>query len=562
MLLLFLVGALSVGIVGVYSYFQAKHAILNRTLDQLTSIRVIKKSQIASFFGERVSMLNLLSAFFRAGPSGAVPSNTLPDSVVGYFGQIYYSDSSGVVRKAFDTKGPGITDSMLLAHIASLRQDIQASGSAQVSDLFWDAPEDSLPVCLIGAPVHPSQGYRTSILVLETDVRQINNIMLEKSRENGLGRSGEAYLVGPDRLMRSNSRFIPNSVLRTKVNTISVNRAFSDQTGSAIIDDYRTVPCLSSFSRLEVPGLPWVIIAEIDYDEAMIPIVSIRNDLVLISLVILLLVFSLAQFLSRTITQPLIRLKNATAGIGEGRFDIRVEATSHDEIGILSNTFNDMAGQLEQERNRRMTALFDGQELERQRIARELHDGLGQMLVALKLKFENAVGADDATPLEQLPALRNDFRRIIEEVRQVSYDLAPTGLAEFGLESSLTLLCREIRKNSSVRTEFASHGNFDGLPEKTRNYLFRIVQEALNNSVRHSGASNIYVHLMESPGQVVLIVEDDGKGFDPNQDPGNGLQNMRERARLLGGTLDLETAPGAGTTIRVKIPKKLGDHGE
>jgi methyl-accepting chemotaxis protein len=183
--------------------------------------------------------------------------------------------------------------------------------------------------------------------------------------------------------MRRNSKFIPYSVLRTKVNTISVKNAFGNRTGSAIIDDYRTVPCLSSYSRLNIPGLNWVILAEIDYKEAMIPIISIRNDLLLISLIISLFIFSLAQIISRTITQPVIKLKNAAVKIGEGHFDIRLNSTSKDEIGVLSRSFDEMTSQLKSERNKRMTALYDGQELERQRISRELRDGLGQKLVAL-----------------------------------------------------------------------------------------------------------------------------------------------------------------------------------
>jgi signal transduction histidine kinase len=175
----------------------------------------------------------------------------------------------------------------------------------------------------------------------------------------------------------------------------------------------------------------------------------------------------------------------------------------------------------------------------------------------VKLKFENCISMEKEARDPSLPELRKDFVRIIEEVRKVSYDLAPSGITEFGLDASLKMLCSEIRKHSCIHTEFTSFGNFDALPSKTRNYLFRIAQETLNNAVKHSGASKIYLHLTESAENVVLMTEDNGSGFDPGKAAGTGLQNMRERARLLGGTFDLEAVPGTGTTIRVKVPKIL-----
>ena len=403
-----------------------------------------------------------------------------------------------------------------------------------------------------------SLGTTIGTLALGISISEINNIMLDKSRENGLGASGESYLVGDDYLMRSNSRFIPNSVLKTRVNTLSVKNAFADKTGSAIIDDYRTIPVLSSYSRLDLPGLDWAVVAEIDYDEAMIPINSIRNDLVLIAIVISILIFSIAHLISKSISQPIIKLKNATTRIAKGEFGIRVDSHDHDEIGVLSGAFNEMAIQLETERNSRMTALYDGQEIERQRISRELHDGLGQMLVAMKIKYENSIVPDLTKQTESLPELREDFTRIIEEVRKVSYDLAPAGFTEFGLDKAMKLLCSELSKHGGIDIEYSSFGKFEHVPLKVRNYLFRIAQEGLNNAIKHSGAGKIHVQLTETSGYLILMLEDNGKGFEPGVHSGNGLYNMKERARLLGGTFGLETAPGKGTTIRVKIPEEHG----
>ena len=210
----------------------------------------------------------------------------------------------------------------------------------------------------------------------------------------------------------------------------------------------------------------------------------------------------------------------------------------------------------------RMSALYDGQELERQRISRELHDGLGQMLVALKMKIENSSCINIEKDGVFLEEFRQGFKHTIEEVRRVSYDLAPAGLYDFKMDVALKMLCEELYRDSGIKVEFSCYGAFIDVPEKIKNYLFRIAQEALNNAIRHSHADHIEVHLSESQENLILMVEDNGKGFrySPESEfSGNGLYNMKERARLLGGSFDLESSPGKGTMIRVKIPKKSSD---
>ena len=116
-------------------------------------------------------------------------------------------------------------------------------------------------------------------VLLEISGDAINNIMLESSPENGLGTTGESYLVGRDYLMRSTSRFISNSFLKTKVMTEGAINAFKNGEGSSVIRDYRNIPVLSSYRKINISELNWVILAEIDLAEAMIPIYSIRNNI-------------------------------------------------------------------------------------------------------------------------------------------------------------------------------------------------------------------------------------------------------------------------------------------
>jgi signal transduction histidine kinase len=326
-----------------------------------------------------------------------------------------------------------------------------------------------------------------------------------------------------------------------------------------LIDDYRTVSCLSSYDRISVSGLNWAIIAEIDYDEAMIPIVSLRNDIVFLSLVICVLLLSIAQFISRTITNPIIKLKNAALMIGEGNLNININPKSNDEIGLLTEAFNTMTMQLKDERLKRMSALYDGQEMERQRISRELHDGLGQKLIAIKLQLESTSKQNADETKTTIDEVKVDFLKIIDEVRQISNNLAPNILNESGIDVSLKNLCESINRTTKIDIELSVFGDYSTNDPKVKFYIYRIAQEALNNAIKHSGATKIQIQLLGNTDSIILVLEDNGKGFVYDSNfctPSNGIYNMKERARLLNGTLDIETEPLSGTTIRLKIPKQ------
>jgi hypothetical protein len=307
-----------------------------------------------------------------------------------------------------------------------------------------------------------------------------------------------------------------------------------------------------------MPGINWAIAAEIDYSEAMVPIKSIRNDIVFLSLVICVFLFSISHFISRTITNPIVKLKNAAQQIGKGDLDVTLNPKSDDEIGLLTLAFNTMVLQLKEERLKRMSALYDGQEMERQRISRELHDGLGQKMVAIKLQLESTSKQTPDEIKETIKEVKESFLTTIDEVRQISNNLAPNILNESGIDIALQNLCNSFTKTTTAEIELSVFGDYDTSNSKIKFYIYRIAQEALTNSIKHSEASRIQLQLIGNSENIILIIEDNGKGFDYTSNfctPCNGIYNMKERARLLNGALDIETEPSTGTTIRLKIPK-------
>jgi len=404
-----------------------------------------------------------------------------------------------------------------------------------------------------------------SLCLTDINFSQIDRIMLDTNQVNGLGKSGEIYLVDSDFAMKSKSRFFPNTNNQIKVETNAVKKALIEGCGTLISTDYRGILCLSSFDKLSVKGLSWVIVAEIDYEEAIIPINILRNDLIFVSVIILILIFSIAQVISSDIISPIVKFKKAALKIGEGDFDTKVDIKSENEFGVLALTFNQMidnikknTSELVDEKAKRISALYDGQEFERHRISRELHDGLAQELIAIKMSLENLISKKEFVNAKKINELKIQVNHSIDELRKISTDLAPSGILEFGFEIAIRNLCNQIQKSSGVQIDFSWFGNFEHIKQRTKIYLYRIVQEALNNAIKHSEANQIQVQLTETVENLVLIIEDDGKGFNYNPNDlglGKGLFNMRERSILLDGTFDVETFPEKGTTIRVKVNK-------
>jgi PAS domain S-box-containing protein len=203
------------------------------------------------------------------------------------------------------------------------------------------------------------------------------------------------------------------------------------------------------------------------------------------------------------------------------------------------------------------------QEEERRRIARELHDTLGQQLAALRLSIDivksRAEGRDGVT--EDTERMQSIFDRLNSDVDFLAWELRPAALDQLGLDAALQTFVTEWSEHFRVRADYHGFGSdTPRLPAEVETNLYRILQEALQNVHKHAGAEHVGVQLERRDGQAVLIVEDDGKGYDPDEEvaadsnKGMGVTNMRERAALVGGTLEVESSPGMGTTIFVRVP--------
>lgn len=208
------------------------------------------------------------------------------------------------------------------------------------------------------------------------------------------------------------------------------------------------------------------------------------------------------------------------------------------------------------------------QEEERRRIARELHDTFGQQLAALRLGLGalRLKAGDQVELVEVVGRMQKIFDRLDADVDFLAWELRPAALDQLGLDAVMRDFIREWSAHFHISADYESFG-LDGtslLPEVETN-LYRILQEALQNVHKHAGADHVSIILQYQAGQVMLIIEDNGKGYEASTEiaadssKGMGLVNMSERALLLGGRIEFESSPGKGTTIFVCVPLRLDE---
>ncbi|GAB4042480.1 hypothetical protein GCM10028774_54770 [Spirosoma jeollabukense] len=211
----------------------------------------------------------------------------------------------------------------------------------------------------------------------------------------------------------------------------------------------------------------------------------------------------------------------------------------------------------------RSAALLEGQEEERRRFARELHDGIGQMLTGLKLHAEKlkSVSFPDEKHRLRFAELCDMIADTIQTTRQVSYNLMPSTLSDFGLGPTLQLLAEQTTRSAGIDVVFEGNRDGERLSPAMEIGLYRIAQEALHNAIKYAEAKTIRINLQQNPNNLVLLVSDNGKGFSIKAQPKsekplpmvNGLENMRTRSRLLNGELTIVSKPKKGTTVTVAV---------
>ncbi len=312
-------------------------------------------------------------------------------------------------------------------------------------------------------------------------------------------------------------------------------------------------------------------------------------------LLMFLIIFFMVVYLSKTVLTPISLLHKGINQLGNGCFDYDVTITSGDEFEDLAKDFKKMATKLNDSyknldekilsRTKELTEanaelqkaesqihgltkeILRVQENERKMISLDLHDNVAQELSALKVMSETLF-SDPSPDINQLrkntSMWSNVLKRCIGSVRELSYNLRPSGLEQMGLTKALAGFCREYTKKTNIPVEFSSIGMEQASPAVDYDFtinVYRLAQEALQNIYKHANATIVKIRLLASGRMILLQIEDNGRGFDVNQTSKKvvnekrfGLLGMQERMRMLRGTIDITSEPGKGTKIFIEIP--------
>jgi two-component system NarL family sensor kinase len=454
--------------------------------------------------------------------------------------------------------------------------------------------------------LHPTKNTSISLIRIRNNHRElkvipyqkINKILLERT---GMGSSGESYVVGNDYRLRSQSRFSPQTTpYKIKAKTEGVLDGLNQKEGDGIFFDYRKIDVYSAYSSLKIDHLHWVILSEIDVNEVTIPLKEMRLKLLFLTLLIITLSSILSLFLTKIITNPIKKIQESLQIMAKGNYNkklilkkspneimemfhalenLRIAidgavnfsvdigkinlATSYQpksENDLLGKSLIKMRGKLEAYRtaenkinltNKRL--LVTNLENERRRLARDLHDGVGPLLTTIKLYIQNKIDSG-----EHKESLKEMIDTTINEIRQMTNVLMPTSLDKFGIGATLHSYIENIQKSieASIRFEDLTKEEVYLISKEQEINIFRIVQELINNSIKHSKATKIRISLTEFDNFLSLYYFDNGTGFDLNKvNLGSGIKNIKERVEIFDGTLQIEST--GKTIFEIEMPIKL-----
>ena len=457
-------------------------------------------------------------------------------------------------------------------------------GGATISGLV-SGPLSATPMVLISVPVTDDEGEIVGVLTCAIDIRQ-SSVALP-GEAIALGRTGYAEIVDgnglvlartepgtpPDALERSDhpDRFA-ELIAGGKATTGTCHRCH--ETAGEAVERGRDV---LAFAPLSVTS--WGVVIRQPEEEALAPTAQLGQRLILGGIVVVVGTLVLVGVMMRGLVRPIRLLTSAAAKVAAGDFSVEIPIQRRDEIGQLSSAFRSMTEKLAASRDE---LVLRNQELrtygayvvrvhedERQRLARELHDGTIQELMLLCHRLDDVERDAAALSPEAIKGLRearDTAAEIVKDMRDFARSLRPPTLDDLGMVTSIRRLLRDLEERSEIRGRHRVVGEERRLSPDVELGMFRIAQEALRNVERHAEATRANITIAFGKDKVKLEVRDNGAGFVADGASGEsgggtrlGLVSMRERAALLGGTLKVQSGPRNGTRVAASIPVPAGD---
>ncbi|MFV2058212.1 MAG: histidine kinase [Thiohalomonadales bacterium] len=432
-----------------------------------------------------------------------------------------------------------------------------------------------------------------SVLLIETNIQKIEDIVVDFG-EHVLGGT-KNYVV--DKFGRI---IVTTDKAMAVFNTLNDLRAqpamLGDNTaGTVRYTNNEGIEVLTGYSDMREFGqnsaLDWSVITLTPIDDIIQPAQETRAVLIYIGILLATIAVIIAYWFARSITLPLQRTVIIAQEIRQGDYSHRLEASIGGEIGLLADAINDMADKVEERtaeivtRNEKLTSEIVErklaqdrlkrlshktvrlQEEERRRVARELHDGINQLLVSVKFKlesFEQKLSNGSEKSIKDINLAVIFLDEAIAEVRRVSHALRPSVLDDLGLSPAINNLAGQFQERNQIDMELEGiEANTESirLPADVETAMYRIVQEALTNIEKHATANKVSIHMTHTEANVTIRIEDDGEGFSlqkamrkTRSTQSMGLRNMRERIELLQGTFYIHSDIGKGTFLEIQAP--------
>jgi signal transduction histidine kinase len=540
---LIIIDTVSIGIVTILYYLQSKDALYNRAYIQLSQVKRIKTDQLDRFFDDAKMSTQLLANDVLSGKLLSIKNQT-------QFLNIYIYNFKSDNLKILTPNTLFTLDTDLL----KTKLYNYKSTPELLETINFKQNRYHLYCCLSIDSAHQ--------IISEINTSQLNNILAHDHRDSLIDKSIESYLVADDGFLRTSSIFIANAVMKSKYSDLGMQEVkHSLNNFENLNSDYRGIKVLRASEHLEIKGLNWTILVEIDEQEVNAPFVLMWRNTLFLILSINLGISFLAYFFAIKLTTPIIKLTNASILMYNGNYPEQLSMPSNDELGTLTNNFNLMIEhirkqtiELDEERNKRLNAYIMATEAERKRLSSELHDGLGQSLIALKLQLECIEPENINYNAKILSNVNNLLNDSIEELRNMSNDLLPNVLSELGLLEAIKQIIDYCSNNPNLNFNIKNNIiDFSNLNEKETVHIYRIIQEAIKNAITHSDATNIEIEINETVEYYQFFIRDDGKGFDYHNKSayGNGLYNINERASLINATIEINSTNDIGTEIKI-----------
>ncbi len=453
----------------------------------------------------------------------------------------------------------------------------QSLKGGRLSIFYYRAPILHKPVILVTTPIRTSTGPPRGLLYASIDI----SWLIRSSLPDRIARNPRALFALVDKSRVVATRRPGENPLARKLNSRLTEHGSVQEPIVQIVSDPDGVEwvCARAPIHSRSQNAALAALLAIPKEDAFKEVETTQKEgLLLIATVTLLALLIVWYIGGRVFWGPLTRLVEATGRIAAGDLTARSGMSQRkDELGLLARTFDAMAAALERRERQHLEAeeairrseeqlrrlgihLQQIREEEQKNLALEIHDDIGQILTALRFDLswlrKRMTTADTDAIQERISRMFSLLDRGMESVHRICGQLRPRILDDLGLAEALRWQAEEFSKRTGIAVNIDGVDNVD-VPQEHAVALFRIFQESLTNVARHAEASSVDVTLFQEDDAVTLVVDDDGRGIDPDalENPRSfGLMSMRERATALGGSFSIRKRESGGTTVTVRLP--------